>query len=673
MSVVGISYGSPTSGDGFSVSTTVSQIVANLENVETPWKTKLTSLESQGSAISNLGSLLSAVSSDLSELTDSSGIMSEKTGSSSDTSVLELTAATSSAQAGTHTVIVKNLAATSSGYLTATTSATDTLSGSIAITVGTGSAQTVTLDSSDNTLSGLATAINNAGIGVTANVLTDTSGSRLALVSGTSGSSGDISVTSNSIVDVTNSSTSLTYTASATGADASLTVDGIDLTSSSNTISNMIPGITFEILSSSAESTSDTYTAVQVVVGNNTTGTESALESFVYNYNSLVSAMNAQVGDDSSGNAEPLYGSPTLSLLQQQLISGLDNSNPSGTLTAVSSTLGATLSGSVVIQVGTATAQTVSVSSSDNTLTGLMNSINDASIGVTASISTKSGSSTLELISGTAGSNGALKVTSNLDAVASTLLSYTGTSGSSSTTSNGTLTTISSTTDKLSGSMTIQVGSGTTQTISVSSGSNTLSGLASSINNAGIGVTASVVSSSSGYSLKLTSGTSDSAGTLTVSSSILDTSDTTSSSLSYTSSSDLSTLSSLGITVSSSLDGTLSLDLTTLSSVLSSDYSGVTNFFQNANSWGADFTTTLTNVGTSSSSGILALELTSISSTESSLNKQISNEESLISTERTKITTELNSANEVLQAIPQQISEVNMLYSAITGYNESSS
>ena len=93
--------------------------------------------------------------------------MAQKTGSSSDTNVLELTNATSSAMAGTHTVVVKNLATTSSGYLTALPSASATLTGSITLQVGQrDGARTITLNSSDDTLSGLAGAINASGVGI---------------------------------------------------------------------------------------------------------------------------------------------------------------------------------------------------------------------------------------------------------------------------------------------------------------------------------------------------------------------------------------------------------------------------------------------------------------------------------------------------------------------------
>src|ERR1039457_4114631 len=117
MGTVGLSFGSPTSGAGFDVSSTVAQIVGNLQNVETPWKTQLKTLQSQDTAISSLGKLLSSLSNDMSSLTDATGIMAQKLGSSSDTNVLNLTAATSAAVAGTHTVEVGNLAKTSSGYM----------------------------------------------------------------------------------------------------------------------------------------------------------------------------------------------------------------------------------------------------------------------------------------------------------------------------------------------------------------------------------------------------------------------------------------------------------------------------------------------------------------------------------------------------------------------------
>jgi flagellar hook-associated protein 2 len=378
--------------------------------------------------------------------------------------------------------------------------------------------------------------------------------------------------------------------------------------------------------------------------------------------------MSVQEGQDSSGNNEPLYGSPTLTLLQQDILSSINTTNPSGYLDAISASDGTTLAGSMTITVGTGTAQTITLDSSDNTLAGLASAINSASIGVTAAVVTKSGESTLELTSQTTGSAGALTVSSAITATSDTALSATVTSGSSTVTSSATLTTVAAEDDTLSGSIAIAVGSGKTQTITLDSSDNTLAGLASAINSAKIGVTASV--DTAGTALTLTSGTSGSSGSLTVTSSILDTTDTSSTTLSYTKSSDITSLAAMGITVDT--DGTISLDATTLDSVLNSDYSGVQALFQNANSWGLTFSSTLTNAGTSSSTGILKLAETAISSNESTLNADITREESLISAETSSLTKELNSANEIMQELPSELSQVNELYSAITGYNESS-
>ena len=772
MGTVGLSFGSPTSGAGFDVSSTVAAIVSNLQNVETPWKTQLTSLQNQDAAISSLGTLFSNLSNDLSQLTDLQGIMAQKTGSSSDTNVLELTGATSSAVAGTHTVEVTSLAQTSSGYLAPVSSASSKLSGSITLQVGaSGTPQTITLTSSDNTLAGLASAINSSGVGVIASVLTDSSGSRLSLVSGTSGAKGNIAIASNSIAAaasatlaytgtagtgttpssgtlaaaanagdvltgsiqiavgsgtpqtislgtpgetlaqlvsaindpstgvpgvtasaVTNSdgssslslvsntvgsagtlsvtssvsdpSAHLGYTSTVSGADAQLTVDGVNLTSASNTVANLIPGVTFQLLAPSTKESDGSLEQIQVVIGNDNAAVESTVNQFVSDYNSLISGVNTQEGRDSSGNAEPLFGSPTLSLLQQQLLTGLNTQNPSGYLDSISTSSDTTLSGSFSVQVGSGTAQTIVLGAApappaantiytgagNSTLAGIASAINNAGIGVTAGVVTKNGESTLTLLSQTAGSGGALTVDSSIVASSDTPLTYSGTAGSSTVTSTGTLTSIPSTSDVLSGSLSIAVGSNKAQTITLNSSDNTLSGLQTAINNAGIGVTASIVTNSDGSSsLSLLSNTTGSAGTISVTSSLLDTTSKTNTTLAYTNSSDVSSLANLGITISSSDNGTLTFDATSLDSVLNSDYSGVLGFFQNADSWGQTFSTMLTNAGTSSPTGILSLASSSNSNIESTLNADISKESLLISAVQVSLTAELNSANEIMQ------------------------
>jgi flagellar hook-associated protein 2 len=565
MGTVGLSFGSPTSGTGFDVSATVTQIVGNLRNVETPWKSQLTTLQGQDTVLSNLGTLFSKLSSDLKQLTDFQGVLAQKTGASSDTNVLQLTAASTTAVAGTHTVAVNNLAQTSSGYLDAISSSSDKLSGTLSITLN-GNTQTIDLSKLSNPiLAGLSTAINSSGVGVTASVLNDAAGARLSLVSGTSGGNGQMTVTSTitdpSMVSAANTTGAMGYHPTVDGKNASLLVDGVPLTSATNIVTNLIPGVTFHLLSPSKVDSVGNNIGVQVVIGNDNTDVESAIAAMVTDYNSLISAINAQQGNDGSGNPEPLYGSPTLSLLQQQLLSGINKQNPNGYLDSIASSSDK-LSGSIQIAVGNGAAQNIDITSlTDQAMPGLASAINSAGIGVTANIVADSVGSHLVFVSATAGAAGALKVTSAItDAVTNKLVNY-------------------------------------------------------------------------------NSGESDIAG-----------------------------LGNLGISMNN--DGSISLDASTLDSVLNSDFSAVTSFFQNANSWGTTFSNILDNSGVNSSKGILKLAGNANSTTESNLNASIAKEETMIAAQQKVLTVELNTANEILQALPSQLESTNMLYSAITGYNQ---
>jgi flagellar hook-associated protein 2 len=786
MGTVGLSFGSPTSGVGFDVSSTVAEIVGNLQKVENPWQNQLSTLESQDTVISSLGALFSNLSTDMSSLTDPEGTMAQKEGSSSDSNVLELTAASSSAAADTHTVVVHNLAETSSGSIAEIANSADKLSGSVTLQVGSGTAHIITLSSSDNTLAGLASAINTSGVGITASVLTDATGSRLSLVSGTSGANGNIAVTNNSLAaaasntlgatvtagtgtgsgsttstallaavasssepltgtlnvtvngsqqsismsevggntltalqqyihtnsaslgfdasivnnsdgtaslqltsgtsgstgtlavnsSLVDASTALAYTSTVAGSNANLTVDGVNLSSASNTVSNLIPGVTFQLLAPSAEESDDSLEQVQVVISNDNSGVESAVNQFVTDYNSLISAINAQQGNTSSGTPEPLFGSPTLSLLQQELLNGLNAQNPNGELDAVTNDLNPTLSGSISIQVGSGTAQPITLNSSQTSLSDLVQAINSADLGVTAGIATSDGQSTLTLASQTSGSAGALTVNSSIVAASNIPLSYTAANTTGSQPSQGALTSIPSSGDTLTGSITVQVGTGIQQTIEMSTvdsaeGGATLADLQQYIttNSTTLGFSASLVpSSGSPQSLSLVSNTSGKSGNLTVSSNLIDTTSTTNATLSYTNASDINSLTTLGVSVNN--DGSLTFDANALDSVLNSDYSSVANFFQNASGWGQNFSNVLTNSGSSTSTGILGLAATANSTTESTLNAEISKEQSYISAQQSSLTTELNQANEILEELPSQLQGINELYSAITGYNQ---
>jgi len=350
MGNVGLNFGSATSGEGFDVTSTVNQIVANLQTVETPWKNRLTDLQARDTALTSLGMQLSTLTNDLLALTDFQGIMAAKTGSSSDTGVLQLSFASATAIAGTHTVLIQNLAQTSSAASDAI-QASDILTGGITFKVGDGAWQTVDVgdSSTQSTLAGLSAAINAAGLGVQASVLTNADGTqRLTLVSRTPGANGQIT-----IADLTNNPSSPTTLADSTtpdanvgiglktvqrGLDAVINVDGIEVTSASNSVSNAIPGVTFQLLSTGASTSSAGTTGpenIQVVIANDISSIESAISTFVDDYNTAIKAVNAQEGKDSTGTAEALYGTSVLAQMQQGLQSAFSASSGSGAVNSL--------------------------------------------------------------------------------------------------------------------------------------------------------------------------------------------------------------------------------------------------------------------------------------------------------------------------------------------------
>lgn len=311
MGTVGINFGSAASGAGFDVATTVTQILANEQQIESPWKTELTALQAQDAALTSIGTDLSTLSTKLQALTDFSGVLSQKQGASSNTNVLALTAASQAATAGSHTIIVGSLAQTSSSYSDRVSNSLDLLSGSLTIQVGTGSPTTLLIDSGNNTIGTLAGAINAAGIGVNATVISDATGSRLTLVSRTSGSAGQLTI-SGSISDTTKQS-SLGFFNGQTGLDGSVTVDGVQVSIASNDVSNVIPGVTFQLLASAPG------TPVEVQITNDNAAVGSAVSDLVTAYNTVAKDLRTQEGKDASGKAEPLFGNPTLSYLQSQI------------------------------------------------------------------------------------------------------------------------------------------------------------------------------------------------------------------------------------------------------------------------------------------------------------------------------------------------------------------
>ncbi len=332
---VGISFGSATSGAGFDVTTTVASIMAIQRTPETAWATRTTALQTQDTALTALGTNVSALSTALSSLTSFDGVFASKGGATSNTDAVILTNVGNSASIASHTLTVSRLAQTSQYYSGAVASSS-TLAGTLKLTIG-GNETDLTIGSG-STVAQVAAQINSSSAGVKASVITDSNGSRLALTSATSGSAGELTVDSSAL---TNSGTSsaVSFTESQAGVDAAYTLDGASLTSSSNTISSALTGITFQLLGT-------TTSNVTLQIAADTSSVSTTIQSFVTAYNALTKALNAQEAKDSSGTAMPLFGNPVISQMQSGLATALNftgstSSSSTSSANAVSlSTLG---------------------------------------------------------------------------------------------------------------------------------------------------------------------------------------------------------------------------------------------------------------------------------------------------------------------------------------------
>ena len=323
---MGISLNPSTilSGQGIDVSSLVQQMITAQSGLMTEWQNEEATVQSQSVALTAINNDLGHLATAMQTLADPLGPFTASAAQSSDTSVLTASAENSAA-VGSHEIVVNNLATAGALYTngvsdpTASILPTNASGGDIQLQVGGSSGTTYDIHitpGSNDTLNTLASYINtqsSAGNwGVTASVVQDSTGYRLALYSQNTGTAGALAL--NTTLSNSNTST-LTFNAPVGGADASLTIDGVPFTSSSNTLAGAIPGVTLNLLSPAPGS------PVQLTVGPDTNQITTAVNNFVSAYNTVIGDINTQYQVNPVTNNEgPLGGDPSLRSLQSSLL-----------------------------------------------------------------------------------------------------------------------------------------------------------------------------------------------------------------------------------------------------------------------------------------------------------------------------------------------------------------
>lgn len=369
-------------GSGIDIDTIVKASVAaekapkqnQIDKLESKSTTKLTSLGSLKSAVSEFQTALSLLNSSTSFLS--------KSATSSNTTALSATG-TASAVAGSYKIEVSQLASSSKIASTAFSGGSTTAfnTGKVDIKLGGEAALTINVDSTNNTLAGMRDAINAQGktAGISATIVSDSQGSRLVLSSSKMGDGNDITMTgtstgtgSASLEDLTFPPATLDPDDFATTADydkavakagktittaqsAKLTIDGLDVVSDSNTIDKAIDGVSIKLTGVTKEDEPLTLT-----VGDNTTAVKANVQNFVTAYNKMMSTINSLTKVTAVENSNPvvaaLAGDSTARSLVSSIRGELVSNQSGGSVGAISAlaNLGVTTKQDGTLEIDTA-------------------------------------------------------------------------------------------------------------------------------------------------------------------------------------------------------------------------------------------------------------------------------------------------------------------------------
>jgi len=339
------------SGSGLDLSGLLTQLMTAEQIPLTALQKKEASYQANISAFGTLSSALSSLQSAASSLIPTSGTTAANMYQTYSASVADSTIASATAKsgavAGSYSLEVSSLAQSQrlvtpaySGGSASTAIDTGTLKielGSLSgstFTADSTRTLSITVDSSNATLGGLRDAINAAKGGVSATIVNGSSGAQLVLTSTSTGTANvmRLSGLNNFDYDPETDAGTLTQNTASGGqaaADAAFTLNGIAGTSSTNTVSNMLDGVTLTLL----KKTSGTATTL-TVSKETSSALSSALNSFVKSYNDAFSTISSLGAYDSkTKTAGQLQGNSALRSVQTQLRNLVFNTTSGNTST----------------------------------------------------------------------------------------------------------------------------------------------------------------------------------------------------------------------------------------------------------------------------------------------------------------------------------------------------
>ncbi|WP_349431726.1 flagellar filament capping protein FliD [Methylomarinum sp. Ch1-1] len=190
---------------------------------------------------------------------------------------------------------------------------------------------TLSLDATNNTLTGMRDAINEAKAGVNASIIYDGSAYRLVLASEQTGAANSmqISVDDPSLAQFEFNATATNMEQTQVAQDAILSVNGLDVTNETNTFNDTLKGVTLDLAQAKPGQ------AINLDITRSTGGVVEALQGFVESYNELVASVNdlsaydpaSQSGSALLGDATLRGGMSQIRSVMGSLVSGLEGTS----------------------------------------------------------------------------------------------------------------------------------------------------------------------------------------------------------------------------------------------------------------------------------------------------------------------------------------------------------
>jgi flagellar hook-associated protein 2 len=321
------------------ISSQIQQYESRLEAPITVLKDEETTDKAQISAWGSISGAVSSLSSALSGIKDVT-TLNNRAVSSTTTNVATATASINSAT-GTFNLSNVTLAKTQEIYSSLQTSASGALSGgagSLTFALQNGKTESVSIGSGSLNLNAIAAAVNKTKGGVQASVVNSSTGARLVFQGSSTGSSQAFSVAGTGALSRFAYSTSSpgTEVLSQAAANANLTLNGVPVSSTSNTLSSAVNGVTITLAGSGnttlsvSSSPSTLSTAVNKVANNLNSALSAIAKEIKYVPPSSAASASASKSSSSAPKTGPLLGNFTATDLSNQLMSAVSGADASG-------------------------------------------------------------------------------------------------------------------------------------------------------------------------------------------------------------------------------------------------------------------------------------------------------------------------------------------------------